>query len=285
MFKKYNDTKDLFYFHQREQDFIEIKKPVAGIYNIVIIASMFSETLSLVPFTFKEKLIEPASNDYREIYNAILEIFDDKNIEVYKDLEILNKIGIMLYGIPGTGKTSMALYIADRICKETNAICLIGKDHNFDQIIDSIRETDLDRKIILFVDEFDKVVTRSYKEKNLFLDFLDGTRTRNNVATIVCLNKYNDIPYEFKNRPSRFKIEKNITYCDSKLIELFIKNKIPDKYQKQFDVAEVSYKLSESQYTIDQIKAIIIDLVVSKLDIDVLIEKHKKTPTKIEEED
>lgn len=280
MFKLLENDITLEYYEENETKGKKMSKVETGIYEVEIIQkSPFGpQVLTLNKYKHKESLVEPSSDKYKQIYESCVNIFDADKQQIYKDLGTINKMGVLLYGPPGTGKTSLTTVLCEKLCHKFDCICLIVKEgHKLPYIIDSIRQLDIDRNIIIFIDEFDKIVANTssaYINIRTFLSFLDGSDSRNNVLFMTCLNNYNIIPKEFKNRPSRFKITEEIDFCDVNLIDNYINNKIPDKYKDKLDVHKLSYKLSESKLTMDQIKTIIIEHVVNKTDIDNLIETY-----------
>jgi SpoVK/Ycf46/Vps4 family AAA+-type ATPase len=282
MFKLRKENKVLEYFKKDTDVLPEVDKIDGGVYNVVLESSgIFSpRTLTLVPYEFKEKLVTPNNDIYHNIFRQASNIFEPSIQKVHSDLGVLNKLAIMLYGVPGTGKTSMCLLMCDMLCKKYNAICLLGNSYNIPHVIDSIRETDKNRNIIVFIDEFDKVIAdRDYlnlTEVKYFLSLLDGEDSRNNFLFLTCLNDFNKIPKEFTQRPSRFKIKQEINFCDSTLIENYIETKIPKEYKDAINVKELVYKLGENSLTMDQVKTIVIEHIIEKKPIDTLIKEYSK---------
>lgn len=266
--------------YKDEQDKVHKLRP--GLYKVRIEGGgLFGpQQLFLEQSNIGDNLIEPSGDTYKELYSLCKEVFEPKTRQVYKDLNALNKTGLLLYGKQGTGKTSLALMLAKRVCQEYDLIGLICETQLPQRLIDVVRESDPGRGIILFIDEFDKKVdannynTADYRTN--MLNFLDGAESRADVLTIACLNKYNKVPSEFKNRPSRFKIEKEISYCDSSMIKNYIETQLPKEYKDKLNLGEVIYKITEAKFTMDGLKTLLIDLFCTDKNIDELVKIYGK---------
>ena len=161
----------------------------AGVYNLVLSSTgpMSPPQLSFE----KSDKYENGMNIEGGVFTKAHETFNRFVLpEMYKarvEMGMMHKLGVIFDGKPGTGKTFLAGQIAERFAKEHNAIGIISTQHKIDYpgIIDSIREFDKDRLIVLVMDEFEKSSARHYSD---MLSFLDGSESRNNVIVIATIN-------------------------------------------------------------------------------------------------
>ena len=126
-----------------------------------------------------------------------------KNYEEYISDGINLPKGLLLTGCPGVGKTLLAKAIAN----ESNANFVEFKN-NDEFIVDNIRKTFEKAKqiipSILFIDELDELVSRSFRNEmsdlqkktlQVLLTEIDGLESSNGVIVIATCNSKYDIPH------------------------------------------------------------------------------------------
>lgn len=116
----------------------------------------------------------------------------------------LFKRGILLYGIPGTGKTSLINMIAS---KATANDILVLYAHNISDLhlcMVTIRQEEPDRKIVVVLEDVDSIA-EDYEEE--LLDLLDGSSTVDNVVYIATTNYIDSLEPRLVKRPSRFDLK------------------------------------------------------------------------------
>jgi len=142
-----------------------------------------------------------------------------------------HKLGIMLYGVHGTGKSTIIRNYCKKAVEDANALTFyMDNKHEWEvkmlwRLVENIRKTQ-DNPIIIVIEEFDSKISET---ENAWKQILDGHMSIGNCLMIATTNYINLIPDTIKNRPSRFKelIElKGIE--NTKIIEEIIKNIVDD---------------------------------------------------------
>jgi len=171
----------------------------------------------------------------------------------------------MLSGDPGTGKTFLAGQIAQEVCDEYNAIAImVDKVSDYSGLIDSIRQADPLRTIVIIIDEFEKSF-KSWETEPL--SFLDGSKSRDNVMVIATVNDHGLLPGYITDRPSRFEKVFEFDFGDKVVLSNIISSLIPEEWKANIDVKTLTSDLLEQENkSIDKIKHIIRDVIANKIE-------------------
>ena len=238
------------------------------------------------PIVDRESLIEFENGVVGDIVNKADKFFSEECTSCFKDLKLCHKMGMLLYGSPGTGKTSTAYLAMKKLVTKYSAVALdctgveIGHIRRAIKIIRKVQ----DSPIVVFVDEFEHRINCG--EENSWLTFLDGGDSVGNTIFLGCTNYVDKIPDRIKNRKSRIKHSFSVEVLPEDVYKKYITEKLPKL--NTGDLAKFSYIAAEKKLVIDQLKNAIIDYAVDKVSIEDAIAEAAKgdfVPIKPEEDD
>ena len=238
-----------------------VKKITPGIYDVSYIDHP-EYRVTLKHILNKESIKIYNFAEKNKIDDIIQAFVSTKVIEKLKKLEFLHKIGILLYGKEGTGKTTIVNYYSNKLILENSAIVLRIKysGYRLSEIIDFINNVRniQDNLIIVIFDEFDEFVKEG--NEGLLKTFLDGSSSTNNTIFLAMTNYIEKIPDSLKNRPSRFKYKIEIEGIQSNIeIKSIIMNMIGDIIDEE-NINKYSIELQGQ--TLDHIKQFCLDKIM-----------------------
>lgn len=245
----------------------------AGIYEIGNAGSLFTTVYSFEPISIKEGLVSFKSGSVGDFLEDSRNFFSEKTTKVYKQLQVLQKMGVLFYGPPGTGKTCTALIAMKELSTQYNAICLIttGYRPNFiKECINAIRKIQ-DNPIVVLYDEVEGTMSNN---ENEWLSFLDGTDSVDRTIIIGCTNYLKKIPKRIRERKSRIKHSIEIKSLPYEVYKEYISSKCPEMDSSV--VAEFCYKSMEKGLTIDEVKHALIDYCLECGAIEEIINSAKQ---------
>lgn len=149
--------------------------------------------------------------------------------QIYKDKHLVHKRGILLQGLPGTGKTSIVSIIMSQIVKSGGVVFKIEDANALPTAIKFIsnhfRKIQPDTPIITIIEELDTFL----EVKNELLDFLDGKTHIDHHLVLATTNNSSAIPNTFL-RPSRIDLIVQVDLPDEITREEYFKYKnVPEE--------------------------------------------------------
>lgn len=115
----------------------------------------------------------------------------------------LHKRGILLWGPPGSGKTTSLMLMAQEIVENQNGIVVqIDNPHLAASCLGFIRKIEPDRPVVAIMEDLDALVQRH--GENNFLALLDGETQVDRIVYIATCNYPERLDARFVDRPSRF---------------------------------------------------------------------------------
>lgn len=224
-----------------------------------------AEEIFIEPTKFAgDNIVKFTKGIVQDITQIVVKHFSKENTELYKNLGIACKLGVLLYGKAGTGKTTTAKIIMQEFIDNHKAIVLDWSKCEVTKIsstIANIRKSGFNGLIVIFIDEIE--IDISDYEATM-LNLLDGIDSPENTLFIGCTNYLDKIPDRFKKRPSRFKIVQEINAFPFEVYKQFIDGKVKD-IKTSIDWSKVAYFASEKGLTLDELKHIIVHMIADKM--------------------
>src|SRR5699024_3126646 len=156
----------------------------------------------------------------RDIFRAIDEFFANEGA-FFKTYDIPYRRGILLYGNPGNGKTTLVKSIAGSV--EAPVIYWQITEYTTSYSIDEVFEmANKMAPVILIVEDIDSMPTES---RSVFLNALDGATTKEGIFLIGTTNYPEKIDPALINRAGRFDRAYEIKQPNTVMRKLYLQNK------------------------------------------------------------
>lgn len=217
------------------------------------------------------KLYKVPDETFELIYNDIQHFW--KSEEKYKAFGNVYKRNILLYSVPGNGKTSLINMLAFDLVNQHNGIIVtINSSEDlraYSKNIEKIRMIEPNRKIITIIEDFDSIITTDKPAETLLLQLLDGNNQFGNIVTIATTNYVSELKPSFLNRPSRFNLCLEYKKPSEKVRRFYICNKLQDSgidvsTKENNESIERLVKMSDG-FTFDHMKELLELIYVGEL--------------------
>jgi len=141
----------------------------------------------------------------------------------FRNFGFLWKRGVMLWGPPGSGKTS-TVQLLSQLIDELGGLSIYVQSPHLGAIgLDLLRRIEPDRPIVVILEDIDSIAER-FGEPDL-LSLLDGELQVDNVVFIATTNYPERLDKRLTNRPSRFDIVKKIGMPSRAAREVYLRAK------------------------------------------------------------
>lgn len=181
-------------------------------------------------------------NILEELDISILEPLSRNNLDIWP-----MKRGIIIHGPPGTGKSSIGRYLAQKL---QDKFFLLGSGDAMRSFVDSLEyilsKAEKNAPSVLFIDDIDFVLSNDDICRSL-LTLLDGVnnKNRNKVSIIITAMDINKVPAALL-RGKRLELVLETNYPNSGIIEQLVK----EEYQKIKNAVKQLYGKELDNYNI-----------------------------------
>ncbi len=165
---------------------------------------------------------------------------EEKFRKINKSIKILYKRGILMYGPPGCGKSSMIAMIMNDVVKRDGIALRFSEPNLTTTAINVIRQIQPKTKIMIVLEDIDSYINNMGEHS--ILNMLDGVDTILDSVIFLATTNYKETLSKRLLRPSRFDLKIEMDYPDVELrkrylLELFkaidfVDNKFLDKASK-----------------------------------------------------
>lgn len=154
----------------------------------------------LTPYHLREDKIVPFKSLFDPIKQDVENFLNNK--EVYTKHEMMYKMGLLMYGSPGGGKTISIRRLIKELFSENAVVIFFNSKLPELELMDKLKET-LDGRLKIFI--FEELVA-GLKDWDVehALNFFDGEQTMGDSIIIATTNFPEALPKNISDRPSRF---------------------------------------------------------------------------------
>lgn len=190
--------------------------------------------------------------------------------EHFRKFGFLWKRGALLWGPPGSGKTSTLQQISSAIIDVGGISIYVDHPGVAAKGLKLLRQVEKKRPLVIMLEDIDAIIEQ-YGEADL-LALMDGELQIDNVVFVATTNYPEKLDARFKNRPSRFDIVKKIGMPNPAARKLYLTSKVTRLIGT--DELEQWVSLTD-KFSIAHIKELIVSVEVFEVPLREAVERLK----------
>lgn len=187
----------------------------------------------------------------------------------FKKLGFVWKRGFLLYGPPGSGKTSVVQMIIQDFTHRGGVAIFMSDPSVIVTIVRMLRAVEPDRPIVVIMEDLDDIV-KNYGESQL-LALMDGEMQIDNVLFIATTNYPDQLDKRITHRPSRFDAVYKVDMPSETARRSFLTQKYPAIVDRPKDLDEWVKKTAGM--SLAHLKELIISVEVFENDVQTTIDR------------
>lgn len=195
-----------------------------------------------------------------------------KNEDAFREYGFLWKRGIMLWGPPGSGKTSTVQQLSKQIVDMGGVTVYCVNPSLTAQGLDIFRRIEPERPLIVIFEDIDAIV-QEWGESDI-LAMLDGELQVDNVVFVATTNYPERLDKRFINRPSRFDEIIKVPMPSAEARRYYLEHKNPRLRNSEFEIEQ--WVEATEGFSIAHLKEVIISIECFNKSFEETIFKLKK---------
>lgn len=153
-------------------------------------------------------------------------------LKMTKDFGLIHRRGFLLYGPPGSGKSSLINMVANELAATHGVITFLNPSPSeFSEIGKAIHDLNPNQFMLVVYEDFENWI-----DSTELLALLDGQKSVPNVIYIATTNYIEQLPERIINRPSRFATRIEVANPPVEVRYEFFKGHIPESYRTEIDL-------------------------------------------------
>jgi adenylate kinase len=246
MMKKYETYLKIDKDHQPSPGIEVINKLLPNVYRVD-----YDHRTDSVTFVTMESnhddLVDLPSSEYETIINDVDIFLSDECKTRFEQVGFLHKFNILLYGLPGTGKTCLVNRVSQKIINKGGIVLFNPDPASLKVTFDVLNSIQPETQVLIIFEEMDQHVRN---DETTLLHVLDGEIQKKNAMYIATTNYIEKIPARVK-RPGRFSVVVEIGFPNAVAREAYLLTKLKDK-----DVVNSIVRKTEG-FSIDELKEVV----------------------------
>ena len=194
-----------------------------------------------------DDLVDLPSSEYETIINDVDIFLSDECKKRFEQVGFLHKFNILLYGLPGTGKTCLVNRVSQKIINKGGIVLFNPDPASLKVTFDVLNSIQPETQVLIIFEEMDQHVRN---DETTLLHVLDGEIQKKNAMYIATTNYIEKIPARVK-RPGRFSVVVEIGFPNAIAREAYLLTKLKDK-----DIVNSIVRKTEG-FSIDELKEVV----------------------------
>lgn len=255
------------YFVNKDREVQELLP--AGYYEISHIRDMDQLIFEQIDFT-SDELLELPSKEFKTVANQIDTFLTKESQALFNDYGFLYKRSILMYGLPGTGKTCLVNRIAKKVVRDGGVVFFNPDPELLPKAFKAIKDIQPETTIVVVFEELDALVK---SHEGHLLSLLDGEVQVDNVVYIATTNFIEEVPPRIL-RPGRFSSVVEVKYPSAAARRFYLKKKM-GKLASKDEIDKIVKKTNG--LSIDDLKEVVLSTKCLQISFDEVLERINTT--------
>ncbi len=199
--------------------------------------------------TTHDELVDLPGTAYDDVLADLEYFFTDECLTRFNEVGLLRKMNILLYGVPGGGKTCIVNRVAMKMMAEKGVVLFNPPPSALKEIFRVLDKLQPQTPVLVIFEELDQMI-KTHGE-GPFLHVLDGEIQKANAMFIATTNFINEIPKRIR-RPGRFAVRREVGLPGFEARNHYCQLKLKNDHELATKIATLT-----NNFNIDQLKDVI----------------------------